>query len=297
MKKRFFAIFSKGVIITKNGARLVFQKGEEKISIPTRYLRGILVFGRVSLTGEALNLLLSEDIPIFFLTQFGKLKGFLTTESVASNYNNRLEQYSLFLKDRLGAAKFFVLKKLEEIENTFGVYLEEERKLLEDAQNLDAVRGAEGIASRKMFEEVKKLLKDTGWDFNGRGYRPPPDEVNALLSLAYTLVYTTALPIVIGLGYDPYISFLHSKRGTHAAFCSDLMEPIRPFITLRLVEELKRGLFSKEDFQKDSRRGYHLNEKGLWKFINWFERNTEDTVRKLSATLGEFSTLLPEVVY
>jgi CRISPR-associated protein Cas1 len=297
MEKRFFAIFSNGVIISKNGSRLVFQRGDEKISIPTRYLRSVLVFGKVSLTGDATNLLLSEDIPIFFLTQFGRMKGFLMTELVASNYNNRLEQYSLFLKNRLEVAKFFVLKKLEEIENTFSINLADERKLLEEANNLDAVRGVEGIASRKMFEKVKKLLEGTDWNFEGRSYRPPTDEVNALLSLSYTLVYATALPLVVGLGYDPYISFLHSKRGTHAAFCSDLMEPIRPFITLRLVEELTRGLFKRDDFKKDPRRGYYLTESGLWKFLNWFERITAEVTEKLSDTLGDFSVLLPEKTY
>jgi len=297
MEKRFFAIFSNGVIISKNGSRLVFQRGDEKISIPTRYLRSVLVFGKVSLTGDATNLLLSEDIPIFFLTQFGRMKGFLMTELVASNYNNRLEQYSLFLKNRLEVAKFFVLKKLEEIENTFSINLADERKLLEEANNLDAVRGVEGIASRKMFEKVKKLLEETDWNFEGRSYRPPTDEVNALLSLSYTLVYATALPLVVGLGYDPYISFLHSKRGTHAAFCSDLMEPIRPFITLRLVEELTRGLFKRDDFKKDTRRGYYLTENGLWKFLNWFERIAAEVTEKLSNTLGDFSVLLPEKTY
>jgi CRISPR-associated protein Cas1 len=225
------------------------------------------------------------------------MKGFLMPELVASNYNNRLEQYALFLEDRVGVAKFFVLKKLEEIEGSFGVVLEEEKKLLTEAKDLDAVRGVEGVASRKMFEEVKKLLKGTNWNFEGRSYRPPTDEVNALLSLSYTLVYATALPVVVGLGYDPYISFLHSKRGTHAAFCSDLMEPVRPFITLRLVEELRRGLFKREDFQRDARRGYYLTEGGLWKFLSWFERNTEEVIGKLSDTLGEFSTLLPSLVY
>jgi CRISPR-associated protein Cas1 len=201
------------------------------------------------------------------------------------------------LENRLEVAKFFVLKKLEEIENSFRIDLADERKLLEEVNNIDTVRGVEGIASRKMFEEVKKLLEETDWNFEGRSYRPPADEVNALLSLSYTLVYATALPLVVGLGYDPYISFLHSKRGTHAAFCSDLMEPIRPFITFRLVKELKRGLFKKDDFKKDSRRGYYLTENGLWKFLNWFERTAAEVTEKLSNTLGDFSVLLPEKTY
>jgi len=295
MGKRFFAIFSNGVKVNKAGKRLVFENKEKRISVLLRGLHAILVFGKASFSGDALNLLLQEEVPVFFLTHFGNLKGFILTEVLRSNYNNRLEQYKLFLTKRLDVAKFFVIKKLEAIERTFFVDLSSEKLQVEEAKDLDTLRGIEGKASVKMFEEVKKDLKETEFSFKGRDYRPPPDEVNALLSLTYTMVYLTALPVVVALGYDPYISFLHSKRGTHASFCSDLMEPVRPFITQNLVFELTKGTFKRRDFQKDTRKGFYLKEESLARFLNWFEGQTERVLEKLSQTLAEFSILSKEL--
>jgi len=285
--KKFFAVFSNGVKISKQGKRLTFERGGKKTSILVSHLSAVLVFGKVSLSGDAINLLLSENIPIFFLTRFGRLKGFLLNEFLPSNYNNRLRQFELYQTKRLEVAKFFVLKKLEEIEKVFLVELKEEKGLLSEAKDLDTVRGIEGTASRKMFEEIKKELEEMEFDFKGREYNPPPDEVNALLSLTYTMVYLTSLPVIMTLGYDPYIGFLHSKRGTHAAFCSDLMEPIRPFITYELIKEIKRKLFLKNDFETS--KGVYLKEEALTKFLNWFEGQTEEVLGKLSQILAEFN--------
>jgi len=295
MGKRFFAVFSNGVKVSKVGKRLVFENKEKRISVLLKDLYAVLVFGKASFSGDALNLLMQEDVPVFFLSRFGSLKGFILTEVLRSNYNNRLEQYRLFLTKRLEVAKFFVIKKLEAIERTFFVDLSSEKLQVEEARDLDTLRGIEGKASVKMFEEVRKDLKETEFSFKGRDYRPPPDEVNALLSLTYTMVYLTALPIVVALGYDPYISFLHSKRGTHASFCSDLMEPVRPFITQNLVFELTKGTFKRRDFQKDTRRGFYLKEESLARFLNWFEGQTERVLEKLSETLAGFSILFEEL--
>jgi len=290
--KRFLAIFS-SVRISKNGKRIVVERGDRRISLLVSQLRGVLVFGKSSLSGDAVNLLLSEGIPLFFLTRWGKLKGMLFSEFLPSNNNSRLRQYELFEHQRVEVAKFFVLKKLEEIERVFLLELDREKELLRESQDLDTVRGIEGNASRKMFQRVKEELSETEFTFSGRAYNPPPDEVNALLSLAYTMVYLTALPVVVTLGYDPYIGFLHSKRGTHAAFCSDVMEPIRPSITYSLVLEIKRKLFRREDFE-ETLKGYRLKDEALGRFLNWFERETPAVMNKLSETLAEFKVVFNE---
>ena len=291
-EKRFLAIFS-SVKVSKNGKRLVVERGDRRISLLVSQLRGILVFGKSSLSGDAINLLLSEDVPLFFLTRWGKLKGMLLSEFLPSNNNSRLRQYELFNTRREEVAKFFVLKKLEEIERVFLLELDREKELLAGAKDLDTIRGIEGNASRKMFQKVKDELSETEFTFNGRAYNPPPDEVNALLSFAYTMVYLTTLPPVVALGYDPYIGFLHAKRGTHAAFCSDVMEPVRPLITYTLVEGIKRKLFKRDDFE-ETLKGYRLKEEPLGRFLNWFERETPKVLEKISQTLAEFKVSFEE---
>ncbi len=167
-----------------------------------------------------------------------------------SRNNNRLLQYEAFRKRRVEVARFIVSQKLKEIERFFRIDLRGELKALERAKDIDSLMGVEGNASKKMFDRFKENVGGCGFEFYGRSYRPPADPVNALLSLAYTFAYYLAFPIVSFLGYDPYISFLHSKRGTHASFCSDVVEFVRPLLTKHLEDVLLREVFKKEDFKR-----------------------------------------------
>ncbi len=295
MDKKFLAVFSEGVSVKKNGKRLVLEKPDKKISVLTKNLMAVLIFGNANFTGGSLNLILNEDLPVFLFTRFGKLKGVIHSGLLGSNYNNRLEQYELFKNKRLEVSKFFVLKKLEEIENNFNLNLQGFKEKLSEAENLDEVRGIEGAVSKIMFEKVKEDLKNTPFEFEGRNYYPPKDEINALLSLTYTLIYSMTFSVVLTLGYDPYISFLHSKRGTHAAFCSDVMEPTRPLATRELINRVKMRVFKKDDFETQSEKGIYLTPEGLNKLLNFVEGLSEEVFNLLSSTLAEFSTYAEEL--
>ena len=294
MGDKFFAIFSDAVSVKRSGKRLTLIKGDKKISVLLKNLKAILVFGNAHFSGESLNLILSEEVPIFLFTRFGKLKGIIYSETLASNYNNRLEQYELYKNKRLEVAKFFVLKKVGEIENVFQLSLEEYKQKLLEASDLNEVRGIEGIVSKLMFERVKETLTDSPFKFEERSYYPPKDEVNALLSLTYTLIYAMTYPLVVSLGYDPYISFLHSKRGTHMAFCSDVMEVSRPFATYELVEKIKAKVFKKSDFDNNS-KGIYLNPEGLNKLLNFVENISDRVLELIRDCLAEFSTFAEDL--
>jgi len=295
MKKRFLAIFSEGVSVKKRGNRLILEKPDKKISVLVKDISAVLIFGSANFTGNSLNLLLNEGVSVFLFTRFGKLKGIIHDGLLGSNYNNRLEQYELFKCRRLEIAKFFVLKKLEEIEKQFNLNLSGFKENLKQAQTLDEVRGIEGNASKKMFDEVKKMLEKTPFKFEGRNYYPPKDEINALLSLTYTLIYAMSFGVVLALGFDPYISFLHSKRGTHASFCSDVMEITRPFATKELVQKVKARVFKKEDFETQGGRGIYLTSEGLNKLLNLVEGISENIFSLLGESIGGFSSFGEEL--
>jgi CRISPR-associated protein Cas1 len=288
---KFLALLSDNINLRKQGERVIFETRTKRVSLLLNNIYGILVFGRVHISGDALNFILSRDIPVFFLTRFGRLKCILYTETLTSNYNNRLSQYEAHIHKRVEIARFLVREKIESIETFFGINLDAEKLLLEEAESVDQIMGIEGIASKKMFDRVKELLREAPLPFEERSYYPPKDEVNALLSLAYTMVYLTAIPVVVALGYDPYVSFLHSKRGTHAAFCSDIMESIRPFITRELVYEIKRGTFKVEDFQK-TQKGIYLKDEALDKFLNFYEGKLNEVLDRLKENLLKFSEKL-----
>jgi CRISP-associated protein Cas1 len=49
------------------------------------------------------------------------------------------------------------------------------------------------------------------FDFRTRNRRPPRDPVNALLSLAYTLVAKDFTVTAAAVGFDPYLGFYHAS--------------------------------------------------------------------------------------
>ncbi len=66
--------------------------------------------------------------------------------------------------------------------------------------------------------------------FSGRNRRPPRDPVNALLSLAYSILAKDLTIVCHSVGFDPYLGFFHQPRFGRASLALDLMEPFRPLI-------------------------------------------------------------------
>jgi CRISPR-associated protein Cas1 len=107
----------------------------------------------------------------------------------------------------------------------------------EKAAGLEQLLGIEGSAARVYFGAFAGMLKAEdsggagfGFDFEGRNRRPPRDPVNALLSLAYSLLAKDLTITCYAVGFDPYIGFCHQPRFGRPALALDLMEQFRPLI-------------------------------------------------------------------
>jgi CRISPR-associated protein Cas1 len=109
------------------------------------------------------------------------------------------------------------------------------------ADGVDSLLGIEGTAARVYFEQFAGMIKvDEGgeapaFDFQHRNRRPPRDPVNALLSLAYSLLARDLTVICHAVGFDPYVGFFHQPRFGRPALALDLMEGFRPLIADSVV--------------------------------------------------------------
>ena len=276
--------------LRRQGERVYVSEKPKEVGIPARYIDLIVLLGQVSLSGPALSLLLEKRIPVFFMTKFGNVKGALFAVPYSSAYSNRLRQYRCYTDDGLKVAKRIVLMKINRIEEMFGIDMSELRAGVKEAVSINGLLGIEGTASRLMFQKFRDSIKGA-MGFELRHYRPPTDPVNALLSLSYTFAYFITLPLVVVAGYDPYISFLHSKRGTHSAFCSDVIEPARPLITSLLIDPIRRKVFTEKDFIKD-RNGYFLRKESYSKFVNWFESSKSELLDEIKASIESLSSVM-----
>jgi CRISPR-associated protein Cas1 len=68
------------------------------------------------------------------------------------------------------------------------------------------------------------------FDFAGRNRRPPRDPVNALLSLAYSLLAKELTVACYAVGFDPMLGYYHQPRYGRPALALDLMGPFRPLV-------------------------------------------------------------------
>ena len=86
-----------------------------------------------------------------------------------------------------------------------------------------SVRGLEGAGAAAYFKGYVHLFADS-LGFVGRRRRPPPDPVNACLSLGYTLLQSQAVQACWTAGLDPMVGFLHTPVHGRASLACDLVE-------------------------------------------------------------------------
>lgn len=126
--------------------------------------------------------------------------------------------------------------------------LQQQGQLLQ-TENLPQCLGVEGAAARANFQALAALLPDS-LGFAGRKRRPPPDPVNASLSLAYTLLHQRAAQQLHAQGLDPLLGFYHSTAFGRESLAADLIEPWRPYIDLWLWENFRTQNLRAHHFQQ-----------------------------------------------
>ncbi|RME08360.1 MAG: CRISPR-associated endonuclease Cas1, partial [Aquificota bacterium] len=281
--KRPLLFFSNGYNLSKKKGRLCVKLNGKEHTFPVSYLSALFLVGRGTITTEALTMLSRAGTGLCLLSRNFNLKGIFTPEDEHSSVvERRIRQYELWKSQRLRVASRIVVMKIIEVEREFSVNLEYMRTMAERADSIEELMGYEGIASRYMFESLSREIPQ----FSGRNYRPPKDHVNALLSLVYNIAYYQARSLLLTLGLDPYLSFLHSRRGRHASFASDIMEPLRPFLTKHVVELLKKDTITTSHFIKD-KESRLLNRDGMRIFINSLEPVYQKCLDRLWDTLLE----------
>lgn len=116
---------------------------------------------------------------------------------------------------------------------------------------VDVLRGFEGAGAAAYFAGYVTLFADS-LGFTRRARRPPPDPVNASLSLAYTLLHSEAVRAAWGAGLDPLLGFYHAPAFGRESLASDLIEPLRPRVDAWVWEMFRERALRAESFSRDN---------------------------------------------
>jgi len=254
-----------GAMVIKRGSRLLVEKDDQLLlEIPLRDTDSVAVFGNIQVTTQALSELLDRSIPLAFYTRHGRFKGSLTPQA-SKNVPLRLAQYRTSQDEgrSLEIAKAVVRAKLHNSAALIAAYranypspdLERAFDSLRaaggeaaSAPARDQLLGYEGAAAAVYFRAFA-LMNRSDLPFETREKHPPPDPINALLSLGYTMATNEIRGLAEGIGLEPHIGFFHQIDYGRPSLALDLVEPFRSALvdrlTLRLVNE---RVFSAGDF-------------------------------------------------
>ena len=110
------------------------------------------------------------------------------------------------------------------------------------------------------------------FDFVHRHRRPPTDPVNALLSLAYSVLAKDCTIAAAAVGFDPYVGFYHQPRFGRPALALDLMEEFRPLVAESVVlSVINTRMVSTVDFVRAG-EAVNLTPAGRKKFFLAYEQ-------------------------
>ena len=158
--------------------------------------------------------------------------------------------------------------------------LKQQMALAAEETSLDSLRGLEGVGAAAYFGVFDQMIlrnKDAFF-FNGRNRRPPLDNVNAMLSFAYSLLTNDCASALESVGLDAYVGFLHRDRPGRKSLALDLMEELRPVMADRFVlTAINNRVVGSSDFTKEEGGAVRMTDEGRKRFLKaWQERKQED---------------------
>ena len=258
----------------------------------------ILIFSSVSITGDAMNLIMKNKIPLTYMTRAGFCNG-RVAYCESKNVFLRQNQYAMLADGarRLAVSKAIAggkirnqiafaqrIKRTRKNQTELDDAVQKLKQALQevaDCGTLDALRGIEGNASKYYFSVLRYNILPEWAEFTKRSKNPPESNVNALLSFLYTLTAQNVQTILESLGLDTMAGCFHEQAYGHSALTFDLVEEFRvPVADTLACRLLNKGILAEADFYQpdESQPAVYLTKEGMGKVLGCFCEKMESRV-------------------
>jgi CRISPR-associated protein Cas1 len=263
----------------------------------------VALFGNIQISTQAIQSLCELEIPVTYFSMGGWFYGITRGHSL-KNVFLRMEQFRLARDENrcLALARQFVFGKIRNhrtllmrnhLEPPEPIILKLKRAA-EDAQSATSIEellGIEGAAASQYFQQFNGMVKvedddlpglETpsknakqlafNFNFTNRNRRPPTDPVNAMLSLAYSMLAKDCTLATLAVGFDPYLGFYHQPRFGRPALGLDLMEEFRPLVAESTVLScINNRVITEKDFVRAG-QAVNLTVPGRKRFFQTYEQ-------------------------
>ncbi|MDW7973442.1 MAG: type I-B CRISPR-associated endonuclease Cas1b [Thermodesulfovibrio sp.] len=291
--KRSIYIFSDGELKRKDNT-LYFETDDGKKYIPVENTKEILIFGEVTINKRLLEFLTESEIILHFFNYYGYYVGsFYPREHLNSGYMIlKQAEYYLDPIKRMSLAQKFVYGAVENIKKVLNYYenrgkalsdtiakIEEIASELPKCENTEQLMAIEGNIREKYYQAFDIILDNEHFIFEARTKRPPKNRLNALISFANSLVYTTCLSEIYQTHLDPRIGFLHATNFRRFTLNLDIAEIFKPIIADRVIfSVVNKGIIKAQHFEKKL-DGIVLDEKGKQLIIQEMDERLRSTIQ------------------
>jgi len=298
-----FYLNTPGLYVGRSGDVLQVKDKKELVQeVRINDLSHVALFGNIQISTQAVQNLCEKEIPVTYFSMGGWFYG-ITRGHGLTNVFLRMQQFrqAALPEVCLDLARRFICGKIRnqrtmlmrnhlQLPAPIPLKLKFSAETAEKAGSLETLLGLEGAAAAFYFQEFGGMIKidndeelaapgaaENGrtnfkFDFNGRNRRPPADPVNALLSLAYSLLAKDCALAALAVGFDPYVGFYHQPRFGRPALALDLMEEFRPLIAdSAVLTAINNRILTKKDFVSAG-RAVNLSAAGRRQFYEVYEQ-------------------------
>lgn len=304
MRKLLNTLFvtSEDSYLALENENVVVINGENKLGqFPLSILEGIVCFSYKGASPALMGACAGRGIQLCFMTPRGRFLARVCGED-RGNVLLRKQQYRvsdsptescLIARNMILGKVFNARWVLERTLRDHGMRVDTEalRKVstqlaqqlpaIETAVDLDTLRGLEGEASARYFSGFNQLILNQKDDFSfeGRNRHPPRDNVNAMLSFAYTLLANDCGAALESVGLDSYVGFMHRDKPGRASLALDLMEELRaPLADRLLLTLINNRMVQKNHFRRQADGVVLLNDDGRKLFLNAWQERKRDAI-------------------
>jgi CRISPR-associated protein Cas1 len=272
--------------------------------IRMRDVSHVALFGNIQISTQAIQSLCEQEIPVSYFSMGGWFYG-ITRGHTLKNVFLRMEQFRLARDEAtcLALARQFMHGKIRNHRTLLmrnhseppKVIIARLKRAAEDAlaaASVEELLGIEGAAASQYFQHFNGMVKIDdelaaptehnpakdakqlafNFNFTNRNRRPPTDPVNAMLSLAYSMLAKDCTLAALAVGFDPYLGFFHQPRYGRPALGLDLMEEFRPLVAESTVLNcINNRVITEKDFVRAG-QAVNLSAPGRKRFFQTYEQ-------------------------
>jgi CRISPR-associated protein Cas1 len=283
--------------VHKERDTIVIKCGDDKLGqFPALTISNILCFGLVSVSPPLMGYCGESGIGLSFYTEYGRflarVQGKQTGNVLLRRTQYRIadkpEQANEIAKVMVGAkianARTVLMREIRNHGENTGLSKAVERlgyslKNCQTSKDVPQTMGIEGEAAATYFSVFNTLIRNSGFQFNGRIRRPATDPVNALLSFIYSLITQECVSALMGVGLDPYVGFLHQDRPGRPSLALDLLEEFRvPWADRFVLTLFNRKQFQQKDFVSEASGAVRLTDDARKKVLIAFQERKQEEI-------------------